>query len=90
MGAERGIYRSLRPISVSSSKKTSEKTVVVDRSRIHLKKEGKTKLHTCWFLLCELSNQNYLFENEKRMITEEMRGTRELRFDSPPLMFHWH
>ena len=38
----------------------------------------------------KLSNQNYLFENEKRMITEEMRGTRELRFDSPPLMFHWH
>ena len=54
------------------------------------KVEKKTKLHTRWFLLCELSNQNYLFENEKRMITEEMRGTRELRFDSPPLMFHWH
>ena len=83
MGAERGIYRSLRPISVSSSKKREKKGTRPLLNSLNLGIQHVGFKVTGNFLI------RIICSNEKRMI-REMRGTRELRFDSPPLMFHWH
>ena len=83
MGAERGIYRSLRPISVSSSKKREKKRTRPLLNSLNLGIQHVGFKVTGNFLI------RIICSNEKSMITE-MRGTREPRFDSPPLMFHWH